>query len=415
MAITYPQEVPIKWFDWTQRTEQAQQYPSQIADFRGDFMGQFNDATFDSHRVLLLDEDFAAVGELTGDEITVSTIDALNVYTFTVDWSDYYALNDLAYLAVVDANLNKYFQNYLPNGDFQTTDNWTLGSDTVISTGSMIYNPGSSSTSTTTYDLPLKVGSEYTITASVTYGGAMGGTFTIKDGSTTIASTTSSGTVSGTATITDGTLTLDFAVDGTTTITVNSITVTMSESDVVPEWISAPFCIKDAQETTFTIHGCANNDYFNMYFETTGFVPRILVDAELRESQPTQDIESYFGTSGSVRNYFVQHVSQKQLRIDWMPAYLANFLSVVFYLDNAQIENEQYTAIEPVEYIVDDNLPNEIAINAVIARKSGSVSYKRIENDPDAASCTIPSGAYISQNDGTVYEQLSTGETYYPQ
>lgn len=418
MAIFFPPEVPVKWYKWADRAIAAE-YDCQYVDEFDTSMYQVTDVNFNSHRLLILDNDYAILGEATGDDLDIRTIGSNNVHTFTVDWSDYFSTTPTrGFLAIVDANINKYAQNYLPSGDMADNEAWTLHPGITIGSGVMTFT-GTSSTAQAINDTPLFSGKGYTYSFTIdSISGSGIGSVKIMQGSTTITTQLNTGTYTGTFT-SDGT---DFIIEfgaavGSATIVVDDVNIYMDFDDVVPEWISAPFCIDTIADNSSwkRIHGCANNDYFNMYFETTGFIPSVRVPAEIRETKPKQDVEQLLATSGNIINHYVRHVSQFQLRVDWIPGYLVGFMSLVFYLDKSYVDNVSYTATEEPEVLEDQNAPYLKAFNIPIGLRANGVSFKRIVNDPDANECLLPTGTYKNQLTQEEYTSQNNAEKYYQQ
>lgn len=155
-----------------------------------------------------------------------------------------------------------------------------------------------------------------------------------------------------------------------------------------------------------------------MYFETTGFIPRVRVRAQLDDAAPIQEVERAYLTNGRTLNHYVQHVDIKELRIDWLPSYLVNFLSVLPYFDHFYVDNEAYSLADDVEVQEDDNAPHLKAFIMMITPRTNGVSYKRIVNDPDANDCQLAftsSATYTQQGTGEAYTQQGTAEEYQAQ
>lgn len=414
MAIFYPAESPVKFFNWSDRMSKAAEYESLGVHYLDDFHFQFWDLNYDSNRVILMDSTFTAVKELTGSELTIQTINNRSVYTGIFNWNSDFSEGDQVYIAVVDANDNIFFQNFLPNGDFESTDFWTLGSDLNITSSYLVFN--GSATSTALYDNPIKQSVGYSI--RVVYTNASGTiTVNVKNGATTIASEVVSGMlgfIDATFTSVSDELSIEFVPTGSASVRIQNITLTMDYEFLVPQWISAPFCVSN-RSNDMLIHCCANNDYFKTYYETTGYIPRVRISGELRDIAPNQEIEQFNSTSGNIVNYFVENLVQQELRIDWFPAYLVNFLSIVFYMDNGALDNVSYRAVERPETTAEDQLPDQLQMLIRIAQRENAVGFKRIVNDPSLATCTITTGGYQSQNTLEFYTSQNTGEIYYPQ
>lgn len=412
MAIFFPITQPIKFYTWNDRLISRAQL-KQVVNLRDQGMYQFNDPSLQFHRVIVLNALFEPVGEIT-DDLDIQQIGIKWVYTVQVQWDDFIDEGERAYVGVVDANVNKYMQNYMPNGDFATDENWSYEGAITIDTGNeqMEFDTGSTTTDTAGYDLPLKVGSEYSTT--ITVGQITGGaSATLKNGTTTIGAL-SVGSNSFTFTATDDEYNIEFSSTGDGTVYVTNVTNKMSYADITPEWISTPFCMDDLDLTHTLIHGCANNDVFGMYFESTGFVPRVRVISEIRDSAPIQEVERSYLTDGTINVPYVQHVAQRQLRVQWMPAYLVNFMSIAFYLDAAFVDNVQYSISEEMQVQEDDSAPDIKAYIIPIALTDNAVSFKRVVNDPDDASCSIPLGGYRQKYTQENYLQKVTNEQYYP-
>lgn len=419
MAIFFPQPLPIKWFPLSQLTEAVGYEPLPV-HIRDDAMYQFWDATYDSHRVLVLDSDQNLIAELSGSEMDLATIGGVNVNTFGFAWADHFAEGSSGFLAVVDANFNYNFNNYLPNGDFATTDNWTItGTKLAISGGSLTFTPVGALTSSATYDLPITVGKTYTLTYTFTSSGTATD-IKVYNGAgvenTTNTGTTSSGTISITFTADDDEIKIEFTTTGAATVDVTEITLQTTAASATWQWISAPFCIDDIADQSL-IHGASASDVFNMYFTGLGvtFIPRLRVVSEWRDVSPQVQVEQFLSTSGNVVNHYVQMAMAKEFRIDWMPAYVVDFLHAVFYLDHGAIDNVAYRMLEPMDSEINEAAPQWGKHNAILARQTKGVGYKQEVNDPTTAEVDIPTSAYVNSLTGEEYTQQQGTESYYPQ
>lgn len=413
MAIFFPPEVPIKFYPWTQRTTAAE-VNDQVVHFRDKGMFQFYDPEFTTHRVVVLNSSFVPIAEIVSPELSIDTIGGNEVYTFEANWDDFADVGSRLYITVVDANTNKFVQNYVTDGDFATSDSWAWeGGSISIAAGNLTFSTGSGDAVTVSHSATLKIGSEYTFNVQVTSntGGVTAGFY---NGAALIDSFTV-GANTFTFTATDTSFSLQFAILGAGSMVVDFVSGKMAFEGVTPEWISAPFCLQDVENSMTLLHGCANNDYFNMYFETTGFVPRIRVQAQLYDVAPIQEVERSFLTNGRTSNHYVQHVSSKELRVNWVPAYLVNFMGVLFYLDHSYVDNETYSLAEDIEVVEDENAPEIKAFTARITPRTNGVSFKRIVNDPDAGGCEVETSGYVQQGTSESYVMQGSGEPYYPQ
>lgn len=417
MSIFFPPEQPIKFFPWAKRLT-ALDVQAQVVHFRDKGMFQMSDPAFATNRVFVLNAAFTPVAEITPPEMDIQTIWANNVYTWEVSWDDHADVGERLFIAVVDANTNKYIQNYVVNSSFDTLgQGWAQDTESItIGSGFMTFTTVSGDTGAAVYNLPVFIGKDYTFNVSVfsNTGGVAAGFY---NGATLIDSL-SVGDNTFTFTATDTEVSIEFALIGAGTMQISSVEGKMAYEDVQPEWISAPFCLKDIADTSTLIHGCGNNDYFNMYFETTGFIPRLRVRAQLDDTAPIQEVERAFLTNGKTNNHYVQHVSLKELRIDWFPSYLVNFLAIAPYLDHFYVDNEPYSLAEDIEVQEDADAPQIKAIVMMVTPKTSGVSFKRVVNDPDTNECALPisdGGAYTQQGTGEVYTQQGTGDTYFAQ
>ena len=414
MAIVFPDILPIEWFPWAKRLTDGAKSPSQLVHVRDIGSFQFNDATYDSHRVVVLDSTRTPTSEIA--TIATATIDSKNVTTFTVDYNDVSEVGDTIYLGIADANFNRFMQNYLPNGDFAvstpSSDFFDLSGGVTITGGDMVFND-TDTTATATHDLPLFVGKEYIISGNISSITGTG-TMAVKNGATTITTRSTTGTFGATFTATDSELSFLFTATGAATVTVNWLDIELVATSVLPDWISSPFCVKDIENTTSLIHGCANNDYFACYFETTSLKPILRVKKELYPADSVQDTETTLLTDGSVNNHFVQNQAIFNLRTDWLPAYVTHFFKTVFYLDASYVDNVRYNLFEEVRTIEDTNAPRLKAFECKIFKKDGGMTFKRIFNDPSVADCEIESGAYYNSYFGEDYTRSGTTDKYYP-
>ena len=418
MSLVIPIEQPIKFYKWVQRSD-AQAVKYQAVDILDQPMFQFydDDASWlhdTESRVLVLDSTLTPVTEITPSQVTVGDY---RVYTFEVPFGTIGAQGDIMYVGIVDANSNIYTQNFIPGGDMESSDEWITDDIHISVTGAHLVFSASASglTESVSSTAIFKVGSDYTVEVNVT---TLSGPVTVTafQGATNLG-TLSAGVNELTFTAVSGDLSFLYETSGAAASTVSFSYVhgTMDYDDCTPQFISAPFCISDIIDQTVIIHGCANSDYFGMFFETTGFVPQVRCNIEINDRSPLSQVDRMFFPSGRIRNYFVQHVSLQELRIEWCPAYLVNFFSIVFYLDHSYVDNVEYTIAEDINVLEDPNARDIKAFIVAIAPRTSGVKYKRIVNDPDANECELPSGAYLQQGTDEEYQQQGTDETYYAQ
>lgn len=422
MAIFFPPEAPIKFFRYADRSTKAAVYELTRVHFRDDGHFQFWDPLQTTNRVLVLDETFTILGELTGTEINMTTIGSVNVTTFHIAWQDYFSEGDKGYLAVLDANNNYYFHNFLPNGSFTSGDNWTLEADITITGGNLVFNAAGAVTRTATYGLPLKNPAEYTVEIDYQHNAGTT-TFKFYNGSgveinENITSGEPSGTLSATFTTDDDEISLEFSCTAAAGVTISEVRISMSAADTVPDWISAPFCIQDL-ETKALIHGTSASNVFNQYFtglsDSFTYIPRLRVNSEMRDIAPEQEIESIEGTDGNFLNHYVKNKNVKEFRIDWLPAYLIGFLSTVFFYDWSAIDNEGFRLNDTVDIQSDENDPNIAGVICQLVDTDRGLSFKRVINDPTTAEVNVTTGAYVNQLTGQQYTQQQGSEAYYPQ
>lgn len=422
MAIFFPSESPIKWFEYDDRLTKAAKYEECPVHLYDDGMFQFWDATYGTHRVVVFDDTFTQLGELASGEFDFVTVGSKNVGTIDIAWNDYFAEKELGYLGIIDANDNYYYANFLPNGDFATTSLWTLDAGLSIAGGSLSYS-GTDSTADATYDNPLTASKQYTVTVNIENVAFVGvGVLTVQvfhngtnQGEISFGeSPGDSGTLTATFTTVATDLVIRVVASGTASCDITSVQTTVLATQSVVKWVSAPFCVQNL-DGDFLIHGCAVNDYFNTFYSTTGYIPRLRVPAEFRDVPPEQSVEQYISTGGVAVNYFVESVFQQELRVDWIPAYLVNFLATVFYLDFGAIDNVPYRPIEEPSATTEEEASDIVQMTIRLVKQNNAAGFKQIINDPSTANCEVTTGAYVSQNDGTQYTQQGTGEIYYPQ
>lgn len=417
--IHFPIKQPLKMYSWNSRTEASSQR-SQLIHLRDDFMFQFYDIATTgvirtAHRCVILNAAFTPIGEIDGTDLDEQQLGDSYVYTGQFRGEDHAEVNEKLYLAVVDANNNYYSQNYLQGGGFYgSEDLWTLSGGATITVNGLVASTGGPSFSgSAVYNLPLKIGSSYSgvITVTSISGGGGGG---LKNGATVIQALSAEAAYSFTFTATSETLSVGFGWLGAGTIIVGAITLTMDLADVIPQHISTPFCVKDINDYKL-LAGCSVNDYFNMFFADTNFIPRVRVFSEFRDVEPTQDIERELLTNGTINNYYASSISNVEFRIDLMPAYLVNFITTVFLLDNVIIDNVSYVLSDDINVVQNENSPFVKGYIVRLAQVEFAVGYKRVVTDPSGAICLIPTGGYANQYTDEIYQQQQTDETYYPQ
>ncbi len=411
--IKFPPVLPIKYFPWVKRITEASRTASQLAHIRDEGMFQVQDPTYLTHRVLVLDSSFAALGEITGDDFDAQVINTERVITYAVDYSDYASAGDTIYIGIVDANTNKYMQNFMPNGTLASSEFWESSERLTIASNEMTWAAVGAVNEVIDYSLPIKVGAGYTMTVTVESKDASV-TMTMRNGATTLG-TCSVGLNTFSFTATEDSIKLAFSSSTDGEVVISLFTNIMDYEDVTPEWVSSPFCVKDVESSTSLIYGCAVNDYYGLYFASTGLIPKLRVKAELLDDDSVQEVETMYSSAGSIENYYASNIVGYRLRVDWLPSYLVHFMKVVFLLDQSRVDDVVFKQIEPTQVINDQNAEEIKAYSVMLTPVTNGLTFKRITTDPDTADCQVDSGAYTNAYFGEDYTQQGTQTPYYSQ
>jgi len=337
-----------------------------------------------------------------------------NTMTVTIDWATLDIVNGCYYLCIMDPCENTNGQNYPPvvlNQELSifvgdgSTPNWTLGDDwtnTPPMTG--FYAIGGSLSQDDVFpgygnycisiDFQNLLGS-----FSVYYGTNLVGTVS--------AGATSPALISG---IPSDNLGLSFVMGpGGYVELIEVKPCDITGPDLVCNSRSNMFKVGDYEgKCTLLIHACNNEDGLGFVFDGSGFVPRVRLEAKLRQAKYESERNVYTDSVGRRSTYFFSGRKQKNLCIDMQPEYIHDFLRLLLGFDNVYISNVPY-AVDDDEYNVEYSEVNDNVGKVRLLVSERTQNFKNTNCTGVENVCTLDDSYMLRADDPTSFVTQTNG------
>lgn len=298
---------------------------------------------FSDHRFFIVDEN---------DNVVVDNADYTqvneNFLTVGFNLADHDSLEGCYRIAYSDSCDNICGQFRVSNGYFTTDDDWTLVAGASISTSQndLTLDKTTATPPRATSETLFCEDKEYYIEFEIK--SITGGTVSAQIGNSALVSGSAVGVFSGTVTSTSGT---EFSIrlDGSTPndAVIDYVIVRFSDSQA-PEItgysnvLEIGSFIDESPCDTVKLEGCNGNDAFGFKFIGSGFIPGIRVRRRFFRAEYQSDIEKYRYASGDSKVTYADVRKVKTLRMEELPEFIFDFLSLLVNFDSFFIDSVPY-------------------------------------------------------------------------
>lgn len=322
-----------------------------------------------------------------------------NSLTVTIDWGELGLSNNCYYICLLDPCENTGGQNYPPtitNCEFTgSATGWTLDGNATYSANTIVSSiiadgtitqSGVFNSLTTTYSVTIVV-TTISGTIQVYFGTALAGTIT----------TTGTHVITG---IPIATFTISIESLIANSMTIDSVCATsIPTSSYVCNMQSNNFSLKDySTDCTKLINACNNEDGLGFKFSSSGFSPRLRVEAKLRQSKYQNERTVFEDSLGQKGVVYFKGRKTKDLCIDLQPEYIHDFLRLLAGFDNFYIDQELYF-VEDDEYSVEYNDASDDLGKVKISVSKRTQNVKNINCSDTQNVCTLPPDYLLRAND----------------
>ena len=202
---------------------------------------------------------------------------------------------------------------------------------------------------------------------------------------------------------------------GAATIVVDFVTLSIATSDIIANEFSVPFRLSQVPDEGgcwYLLEGCNGSDQFDFEFTVSGFNPFIRLTGELAWAQPEIDGEIFRLNSGRSIIPYWDRVWKEELRLDPVPAYVHQFLSILVAFDNFFVNGNKYVPSEAAYQTPGaQNDPKQEATAVMLIEKSTQKVRKVNCNGINATCVARVTGTYKEFEDGEIF-QFQSGVTY---
>lgn len=304
-------------------------------------------------------------GIINSSGVTVAVADVVNNpehFTFTKDratikftWSDFGVEDGQCYtIGFSDGCTNTNGQFGIFNEGFDSClTGWTINPGTIPSiTCEELENPESGqvenciefdNTGTgdiTSFVTELKIGNTYLITIDAMSDDADG--FLRVYCGTAFYDFTVSGESAGIICAGNTTFKIEAHLESATYIRLWGFTLTLSNiNETEFDYESHAFKIGE-NECTHLLNLSNDDDGMGFVFTGANFAPQVRVESVLKNSVPEFIKENYHDNLGKKQNYYGEYRKHLILHIDYIPAWLFDFISLCFIADHFFIDGEEY-------------------------------------------------------------------------
>lgn len=277
---------------------------------------------------------------------------AENTVTISVDWTALGLENNCYYICLLDPCENQQGVNYPPvisNCDFgDALHSWTAGSYWTPSGGNAIgispVGPTFVPDRILSQDVFTYIGINNCVTIIVN--SIASGSMDVLFGTVLVGTITTPGTHTFCGTPDNVTLSLRLA--NSTSISLASVCrKTFVQADSTCSFDSNFFKLSDySNQCTLLINACNNEDGLGFVFTGSGFIPRIRLEAKLKQAKYPSERTIYEDSLGTQKNVFFKGRKAKNLCIDLQPEYVHDFLRLLLGFDNMYINSVAYAVVD---------------------------------------------------------------------
>lgn len=330
--------------------------------------------------------------------------------TITIDWSDLGLSNGCYYMCFLDPCENTNGQNYPPqitNCTFTgSATGWSLLGTAAYSSNAIVFD-GASFGISFQDNVFHNINSSYCITVVVS---AISGNLTVTYGDNVVATITTAGTHTITGICeTSKSISITSLIGNTATVdSVCACEILPADYDCT--LTSNTFKLADYSDTcTLMINACNNEDGLGFVFNSSGFSPRVRLEAKLRQAKYSNERSVYENSIGTKKNTYFSGRKAKNLCIDLQPEYIHDFLRLLLGFDNVYINNELYS-VDDDEYNVEypEENDNVGKVRLLVSKRTQNV--KNINCSDVENVCNLPPNYLLQETDFSQYITLEGGE-----
>jgi hypothetical protein len=202
---------------------------------------------------------------------------------------------------------------------------------------------------------------------------------------------------------------------GFSSMEVDFVRMSIATEDIVANELSVPFRLSQVPDEGgcwYLLEGCNGSDQFDFEFSVSGFNPFIRLTGELAWATPEIDGEVFRLNSGRSIVPYWDRVWKEELRLDQVPAYVHQFLSILVAFDNFFINGNKYAPSEAAYQTPGPlNDPKQEATAVLLIEKSTQKVRKVNCNGINATCVARVTGTYKEFEDGEIF-QFQSGVTY---
>ena len=348
------------------------------------------------------------------DPITDNVTLVDNFLTIFVNWDSLGIANTCVYFCILDPCVNTCGQNGLFDEDFildtsiTTATRWELtqpasGGVTNIVGGLLAISVNTILDSGIAEQAGFCSGNIYDFELDIA--AIANGTVTIRIGTAASAGFTTSGVKTGQITANGTLLTITFTRTGGSVadVTIEHLKIRIATNEYTPDNCSNLFALKDEQSCTILINACNEDDAFDFGFSGTGFAPSIRVEGKLINPFYEYTRELKEDTSGKKTVHFFNRRKIEKLSINYQPAFIHDFLSLLAGYDHVYIDSVEYIieseGYEP-EYLEDEDNMAQIIID--VSERSQNMRNMNCTGS-DTGGCSPPPNFVIDPGDAEAF------------
>lgn len=335
--------------------------------------------------------------------------------TISIDWSELDLSNGCYYMCLLDPCENTNGQNYPPiiqNGDFSPSDDttpfWTLGDDwlnTPPMTG--VYALGGALVQENVFN---NYTNNYCVTVTSQNLTGFAAAVNVYFGTNLVGQIIDNGanTFIGNC---EGNFSLSFTLSPSTYVELLSVVACPIETDSYEcNLTSNLFSIGDrTNECTLVVNACNNSDGLGFEFESSGFTPRVRLEAKFRQAKYTNERSSYTNSKGTKRNYYFTGRKSKNFCTDLQPEYIHDFLRLLLGFDNVYVNNVSYV-VDDDEYNVEYPTASDTIGTVRLLMSEKTQNVKTIKATSVENVCILPPNYLLRADNLNEYVVQTTGD-----
>lgn len=177
------------------------------------------------------------------------------------------------------------------------------------------------------------------------------------------------------------------------TIVLSYILVELAnENDYVANYESNGFSLTNSSDNTIEISACNDVDSFGFSFPTSDFSLNTRLKGKITNPQYDSDREAYINNAGNTRTTYFRRQKIKLIKIDLVPEYMLDFLTLLGGMDHIYINDLEFVPSidEFIQVNYDQNLDNFAKVILFLFQKD-STAFKKVTTALGPGCGTTPS------------------------